>query len=146
MRCFVPIEPCELTFSVNVFQPDWPIDHPDTKHRKSYRELCEDSGWKYATYDSRYYVYYKDAQSEAIPIHTDPQEEYKTITKAFLKGEAFIVLILLIQIFQFIMNIRILNYSNFISNGGLFMFLNPMLMSLTLKYLDEILIFLCLKH
>lgn len=51
-------------------------------------------GWNYATKSYNLHIYYKSKNSDAVPIHTDKEEEFKVlerIAKRYLKSQYFLV-------------------------------------------------------
>jgi hypothetical protein len=73
---YIPIEPCELEFSVTHFQPVTPLDYPDYDKEDTYQEFCEVSGWTLVAKNDKFFVYYKAVDSKVLPVHTEPSEEY----------------------------------------------------------------------
>lgn len=125
---YKPIEPCDLEFSVTFFQPVTPLDYPDYDKEDTYQEFCEDSGWTLAAKNDRYFVYYKKPNSNVLPIHTDPSEEYNSIWNALKKGELITFPILMIlMIFQLWKGIITLRYENLYKPAGLFSIVYPTL-------------------
>lgn len=126
-------EPEDLDYCISLFQPDLIIDYPDQEKRETYLEFCEDSGWQYVCNNNVYYVYNKPVEADITPIHTDPQEEYKSIKNAFIKGEGIMLLLLLLQFFQLYTNFKYLRYSNILYRGSFFTLFNPIVLILMLS-------------
>ena len=129
---FVETESADLDFSVTLFQPDLGIDYPDTEKRATYREFCEDSGWKYICHNNLFFVYAKPKNSDVISIHTDPKSEFSSLYKSFLKTEAMLIILLLIQVFQLSMHLNHLTYRDFINSQLLFNFVTPLVLGMML--------------
>jgi hypothetical protein len=124
-----PIEPCELDFSVTCFQPVTPLDYPDYDKEETYQEFCEDSGWTLAAKNERHFIYYKMPESKALPIYTEPMEEYRSIWNAMKKGELITFpLLILLLVFQLWMGLKNLRFDDFYRSGGLFPVTYPSLM------------------
>lgn len=129
---FVECEPQELDFSVSLFQPELPIDYPNKEKHDTYQEFCEDSGWKYICHNNLFYVYSKPKGSDVVPIHTDSKSEFNSLFKSFLKTEAMMFLLLLIQVFQLFMNSKYLTYRDFLDSQLLFNLVTPLVLSMML--------------
>lgn len=86
---YVKVEPMDLDFSVTMYEAE---GIPDEKH-KDYQAYCEASGWQYVTHNDLYHVYAKPKALDGVPIHTDPETEYKSILKVFMRTE-FMTLVL----------------------------------------------------
>lgn len=122
---FKKIEPKELTFNVSLFYHTTPFDYPDNEKEKDYRVLCEESGWKFCTSNELYQIFYRHKDTEAIPIHTDAQEEYKIIKNVFMKTEFISMISLFFLGIIGIVNWRGFNYEYLLSNSMLFSLISP---------------------
>lgn len=123
-----PIEPCDLEFEVTLFQPVTALDYPDKDKEETYQEFCEDEGWVLAAKNERYFIYYKVAGSKVTPIHTDPEDEYRSVANAMKKSEMLAFPILLLSQFLSIwVNLRTFRYENYLEPMGLFSIIYPLL-------------------
>jgi hypothetical protein len=117
--------PRELTFNVSLFYHRTPFAYPDEEKDRDYRELCEESGWKFCTSNDIYQIFYKDKDAEAIPIHTDPYEEYKIIKSIFMKTDFVSIILLLLIVGMGLINTFNFNYESLFSNSTLFAVISP---------------------
>jgi len=139
-----PIDPCELEFSVTCFQPLTPFDYPDPEEGVTYQELCEDTGWTLATKDDRSFTYYKEKGADALPIHTDPSEEYRSVCNVLKKGELIIFPILvLMMVFQLYLGLSSFTYEDLYRPGGLFGLIYPLgMMIVVVPYMSTLIVWL----
>jgi uncharacterized C2H2 Zn-finger protein len=117
--------PRELTFNVSLFYHRTPFTYPDEEKDRDYRELCEESGWKFCTSNDIYQIFYKEKDAEAIPIHTDPYEEYKIIKSIFMKTDFVSIILLLLIVGMGLINTFNFNYESLFSNSTLFAVISP---------------------
>lgn len=71
------IEPKELVFSVELYPRTAEEDD-----KKSFINLCEESGWKYIASSKNMLVFYTNKEDNLIPIHTDEKLHEKILSKA----------------------------------------------------------------
>lgn len=122
---FKKVNPRNLTFNVSLFYPSTPFDYPDFEEEKYYRELCEDSGWKYCASNETYQIFFKEENADAVPVHTDSREEYRIIKNIFMKTE-FIAMLCLILITVISINQALgFDYSYLFSDSSLFVIISP---------------------
>lgn len=117
---FKKINPRELTFSVNLFYPLTPFDYPDYDEEKYYRELCQESGWEFCTSNQMYQIFYKEKDTDAIPIHTDSKEEYRIIKNTYIKTQLIVTIMYIVAIIMGLNNFFNFTYSDLFSNLSLF--------------------------
>lgn len=122
---FKKTQPRELTFNVSLFYHTTPFDYPDKEKDKDYRELCEESGWKFCASNDIYQIFYKEKDAEAVPIHTDPHEEYRIIKNTFMKTDFVSMIAMLLMAGIGLIQILNFNYENLLSNTGLFTVISP---------------------
>lgn len=122
---FTKTIPRELTFDVSLFYHTTPFDYPDDEKDKDYRELCEESGWEFCTSNEIYQIFYKEKNAEAIPIHTDSQEEYRIIKNIFMKTEFISMIAIFLMVSTGLIQTFNFSYENLLSNGALFSVISP---------------------
>ncbi|GKX29721.1 hypothetical protein SH1V18_22010 [Vallitalea longa] len=122
---FKKVTPRNLTFNVSLFYPSTPFDYPDYEEEKYYRELCEDSGWKYCASNEIYQIFYKEENIDVVPIHTDSREEYRIIKNIFLKTEFIAMLCIVLMLAMSFNQAMGFDYSDLFSNRTLFVIISP---------------------
>ncbi len=125
MMVFEEIEPRNLDFNVSLFYNTTLFDYPDHEKDSEYRELCEESGWTFCASNQLYQVFYKEKNHEAVPVHTDSNEEFSIIKKTYMKTELISMLVLLPAIWLNFSNVLNFSYEYILSNGGLFNIISP---------------------
>ncbi|MBI9012861.1 MAG: DUF2812 domain-containing protein [Clostridiales bacterium] len=114
---FDKVESVALDFSVNVFYETGPFDFPDNESEKTLIEFCEDSGWHHCTGTPMYQVFYKDKDEDVIPLHTEPEEEYRYIKKIVMKTELYLLPMILMFLGMGYININFFSYEDIFSNA-----------------------------
>ena len=92
------ISPQELDFSISPYEMETAFTRKSKEDLQEFQTVSENVGWNYATKSYDLHIYFKNKDSEAMPIQTDEEEEFKTleiISKRYLKTQ-FISLPLLI--------------------------------------------------
>lgn len=112
--------PRELTFNVSLFYHTSPFEYPDEEKNKDYRELCEESGWKFCANNNIYQIFYKEKNDDIDLIHTDPYEEYKIVKKTFMKTNMITMLLIILYFFLGIINMMRFDFEDILSNLALF--------------------------
>jgi len=120
----------ELDFNVSLFYHTTPFDYPDGEKEKDFRELCKDCGWTFCTSNNLYQIFYKEKDVEAIPVHTDSQEEYRIIKSTFLKTDFIAMPLVILYIIMGIMNILNFDYEDLLSNNALFNLIWPIFITI----------------
>lgn len=115
----------ELDFNVSLFYHTTPFDYPDGEKEKDFRELCKDCGWTFCTSNNLYQIFYKEKNVDAIPVHTDSNEEYRIIKSTFLKTDFIAMPLVILYIIMGIMNILNFDYEDLLSNNALFNLIWP---------------------
>ncbi|MCH4888055.1 DUF2812 domain-containing protein [Acidaminobacter sp. JC074] len=126
---FQKCQPAELDFSVTLFQAELPVDYPNKDKHDLYQEFCEDSGWKHVCHNNLFHVYCKSKDNHVVAIHTDAKSEYSSLFKGFLRSEAMLIVLLMLQIFQLMMHVNFLSYRDFMDSQLTFNFLTPLVLS-----------------
>ncbi|MFZ7131845.1 MAG: DUF2812 domain-containing protein [Eubacteriales bacterium] len=80
---FRKITPSKLTFAVDVFKEATIYDTQPDKMTLDYITYCKEAGWNYVCTKGKIQVFYTEEENP-IPIHTDKELKYKTISKAWL--------------------------------------------------------------
>ena len=117
---FIKTTPRKLTFNVSLFYHTTPFDYPDTEVDKDYRELCEESGWKFCASNELYQIFFIEKDKDVIAIHTDSHEEYRIIKKTFMKTEFTSIPLAIMLLVMGVINIRNFDYEVLLSNLSLF--------------------------
>lgn len=100
---FKRIEPKNLKFTVDIFGDLTLFDDENNEVLLSYRDYCEEAGWKYVCSKGKIQIFYTEDNLESIPIHTDEKEKFKQIIKASMWnvfGYAVIVALWMIVFYQ----------------------------------------------
>jgi len=127
---FKKTEALELDFNVSLFYHTTPFDYPDGEKEEDFRELCKDCGWTFCTSNNLYQIFYKEKNVEAIPVHTDSQEEYTIIKSTFLKTDFIVMPFAILYIIMGIINIRNFDYEDLLSNNALFNLIWPIFLTI----------------
>lgn len=108
------IEPKELVFSVELYPKTANEDD-----KKSFINLCEESGWTYIASSKDIQVFFSNKEDILIPIHTDKKLHKKILTKAIFSDilSRIIWPLLLVRWSRIIS----LNYRDLFTNTGLMM-------------------------
>ncbi|MCK5764207.1 MAG: DUF2812 domain-containing protein, partial [Clostridiales bacterium] len=112
--------PRELIFNVSLFYHTSPFEYPDEEKNKDYRELCEESGWKFCANNNIYQMFYKEKNDDIDLIHTDSYEEYKIVKKTFMKTNMITMLLIILYFFLCIINALRFDFEDILSNLSLF--------------------------
>lgn len=101
---FKRIESKKIKYSVDILHKVSTFDHRDTDLKLEYREYCEAAGWNYLCEgnNGKIQVFYTEDTDNAVPIHTDQEEKFKSV----IKGSVYDIFPQLILILLFIFNIR----------------------------------------
>ncbi|MHC1685508.1 MAG: DUF2812 domain-containing protein [Clostridiaceae bacterium] len=80
---FKRIEPKKIKYSVDILHKVSTFDHRETDLKLEYREYCEAAGWKYLCEgnNGKIQVFYTEDTNNAVPIHTDQEEKFKSVIK-----------------------------------------------------------------
>lgn len=73
------IEEEELDFSITPYIIETAFERKSKKELEEFNSVCKFAGWNYATKSFDLQVYFKEKNSDATPIHTDEEEEFKTL-------------------------------------------------------------------
>lgn len=73
------IEPESLDFSIAPYEIETVFTKKTKKELEEFETVCKNVGWNFVTHHLNLHIYYKEAGSEATPIQTDEEEEFKTI-------------------------------------------------------------------
>ena len=95
---FKAIEPRNLKFYVDVFKEGGPLTPENTREAQEYRNLCQDSGWNYITSQDYLQFFYAEADSDPVPIQTDPALEQKIVQSTLWKHELLSIIATLLVI------------------------------------------------
>ena len=82
---FRKIDPQELKFSVTYFPPASVWDPAPSEQEETFREYCEDAGWKLAASNAQLQVFYTESQ-DTVPLETDAVLQVETVHKAMKKS------------------------------------------------------------
>ncbi|GMQ59209.1 hypothetical protein AN1V17_36060 [Vallitalea sediminicola] len=132
---FKKTTPRMLIFNVSLFYHSTPFDYPNYEKEKDYRELCEDSGWEYCTSNEIYQIFYKEKNVDAVPIHTDSEEEYRIIKNIFLKTDFISMLVIALMLVMGLVQALNFDYSDLFSNISLFVIISPVFLLLIILFL-----------
>ncbi|WP_304942856.1 DUF2812 domain-containing protein [Vallitalea guaymasensis] len=132
---FKKTTPRDITFNVSLFYHTTPFDYPNYEEEKDYRELCEDSGWEYCTSNELYQIFYKEKNVDAVPIHTDSEEEYRIIKNIFLKTDFIGMLVIALMLVMGFIQALNFDYSDLFSNISLFVIISPAFLLLIILFL-----------
>jgi len=116
---FDRVEPVALDFSVNIFYESGPFDFPDDESENTLIEFCEDSGWYHCTGTQMYQVFYKEKDKDVLPLHTEPEEEYRYIKKIVMKTELYLLPLIVMFLGMGYLNIGLFDYEDIFSNAAL---------------------------
>jgi len=116
---FNKVESVALDFSVNIFYESGPFDFPDNESEKTLIEFCEDSGWHHCTGTQMYQVFYKEKDKDVLPLHTEPEEEYRYIKKIVMKTELYLLPMIIMFLWMGYINVRLFDYEDIFSNASL---------------------------
>ncbi len=141
---FRKTRPRELTFNVSLFYHTTPFDYPNDEEEKDYRELCEESGWEFCTSNEVYQIFYKANNVDAIPVHTDSQEEYRIIKNIFMKTDLIGMIALVLMAVMGINRILNFNYKDLFSDISLLTMLSPifLIIIVVLLYMPPVIWFI----
>ena len=82
------VEPCKKRFYVDILPEIGVFDYPHNAKAQSYRESCEDLGWKYVTSQRGVHVFCADSgNNEPLELHTDHRVQNQIYMKAYRKTE-----------------------------------------------------------
>ena len=73
------IEGEELDFSITPYEVETEFTKKSKEELEEFKSVCESVGWNYATKSYDLHIYFKEKGSEATPIQTDEEEEFKTL-------------------------------------------------------------------
>lgn len=94
------IEPAKLKFSVQYLYQGSAYLSSDEEAVLEYREVLEEAGWTFLADSGEVQVFYSEEENP-VPIDTEPEVEYRSIVKSFLRN--VLPLILLIFLYSFFM-------------------------------------------
>lgn len=86
------IKPEELEFSISPYEVETAFTKKSKEELEEFQTVCETVGWNYCTKSYDLHIYFKEKDSEAVPIQTDEEEEFRTlefIAKKQLKAQYF---------------------------------------------------------
>lgn len=92
------ISPQKLNFSISPYEMETAFTRKSKEDLQEFQTVSQNVGWSYATKSYDLHIYFKNKDSEAMPIQTDEEEEFKTleiIARRYLKTQ-YILLPLLI--------------------------------------------------
>lgn len=98
---FKRIEPKKIKYLVNLLRGVSIFDLKDNVIALKNREYCEATGWNYVCQDGKIQIFYAEDDKEAIPIHTDAEEKFKSV----LEDSLFNVVGRIFFIFMCILNV-----------------------------------------
>ncbi|WP_073298663.1 DUF2812 domain-containing protein [Atopostipes suicloacalis] len=84
------IEAEELDFSISPYEIETAFTRKTKVDLEEFHTVSKNVGWDYATKSYDLHVYFKPKESKAVPIHTDEEEEFKTlefIAKKYLRAQ-----------------------------------------------------------
>ena len=116
---FTKIRPKKIKFSVDILNNISVLDSDDSDEALNYREYCEAAGWDYVCQANKIQIFYAEDGSEAIPIHTDEREKFKSVFKYSLFNIGYLIFMSLLFIFNINLSIKNIEY-NLLSNLSLF--------------------------
>ncbi|MFY9612720.1 MAG: DUF2812 domain-containing protein, partial [Tissierellaceae bacterium] len=64
------IEPEELDFSISPYEVETAYTRKTKDELEEFQTVCEYVGWNFATKSYDLHVYYKEKDSEVVPLHT----------------------------------------------------------------------------
>lgn len=131
---FTKIDPRELTFNVSLFYHTTPFDYPNDEKEKDYRELCEESGWKFCASNEIYQIFYIESDIDVTDIHTDSQEEYNIIKKIYMKTDFISMILLFFVVGLQLTHIFNFNYEDILSNMALFTVISPVFLMIIMMF------------
>ncbi len=88
------IKPEKLDFSISPYEVETAFTRKTKEELEEFKTVCENVGWNYATKSYDLHVYFKEKESEALPIQTDEEEEFKTLEllgKKQLKAQYWLI-------------------------------------------------------
>jgi len=115
-------EPCKKRFFVDLLPSIGTFDYPDNDDAKSYRQICEESGWTFISANGQFHVFCAEGdENEITPIHTDNKIQAKLHIKAIVKFEllTYIYCLVMFSIFAFL-QFRFTGYDIYLSNMAIF--------------------------
>lgn len=95
------IEAEEFDFSISPYEIETTFTRKTEADLEEFHTVSKNVGWDYATKSYDLHVYFKPKGSKAIPLHTDEEEEFRTlefIAKKYLKAQyIFLPLLILLS-------------------------------------------------
>ena len=91
-----------LKYSVDVLHKVSIFDRKDSDVALEYREYCKAAGWNYICQTGKIQIFYTHDDREAISIHTDEEEKFKSVFKASIYnvfGQFFLTLMFIFNLF-----------------------------------------------
>ncbi len=73
------IEAEELDFSISPYEVETAFTRKSKRELEEFQTVCKNVGWNYATKTYDLHIYFKEKGTEAVPIQTDEEEEFKTL-------------------------------------------------------------------
>jgi len=116
---FKKTEPRRLKFSVDIFPYISAFDSHDNKKVLEYRQLCEESGWKFVTSSNKFQVFCAEAHQDPTPMQTDSVVEEKIVRQSVFSSEFIIFLFCLPLLFLSLGPLFPFEYSRLFTNSGI---------------------------
>lgn len=84
------IEPTTLDFSISPYEVETFFTRKSKADLEEFQTVSENVGWNYVDRSYDLYIYYKSEDTNAVPMHTDDEEEFKLlerIAKRYLRSQ-----------------------------------------------------------
>jgi len=110
---FKKTESKALEFSITPYEIETFLNKKTKSDLNEFKEVVESTGWKYLTRNHQYYIYYKKSDEDLIDIHTDKEEEFrsiKKIAKGELIGYFLIIALFFIMLWSILSDIDLLGF------------------------------------
>jgi len=99
---FIKTDQKNIKYSVDVLHKISIFDRKDSDIALEYREYCKAAGWNYICQIGKTQIFYSQKYIEAISIHTDEEEKFKSVLKASLisaSGQFFLTLMFIFNLY-----------------------------------------------
>jgi hypothetical protein len=127
---FRSIEPRKLDFDVSLLYENTSFDYPDDTNYRDFESLCRESGWELCLKNNIYQIFWKEKDTEALPIHTDSSEEFRIVKSVYLRTEFFTIILFGYLMIMGFNNVRNFNYEDILSNLSIFSLVFPFIVGL----------------
>ena len=90
---FEKTEPCNIKYSVEVFNKASNYDTIPAKTTEEFIEFCREAGWEYVCSRGKIQIF-STTDENVVPIETDPKAKLKTIKKSFFIPQILTLLVI----------------------------------------------------